>query len=154
MRDHRFLFTFLMALAFAIPPQALGATQSYKQQNLVSLRGIGHRDKQLINPWGIAFGPATFIWAADNNAGVGTLYDQVGHKQSRVVTIPTPNGTGQSAPTGVVFNPDNGISPARANSAMRFLSSPPRTVPSPPGNCRMTRRERQLRALPQTHART
>lgn len=92
--------------AGAIPAQALAAKQSYKQQNLVSLRGIGHRDKQLINPWGIAFGPATFIWLADNNAGVGTLYTPTGQKQPRVVTIPTPKGTGQSAPTGVVFNPN------------------------------------------------
>jgi uncharacterized protein (TIGR03118 family) len=68
-----------------------------------------HTDNQLLNAWGVAFFPNGPFWVADNNAGLSTLYDGEGVKQSTVVTIPPsahePPGT-QSAPTGIVWNPD------------------------------------------------
>jgi len=85
--------------------------QHYIQTNLVSsIPGVGTNptnpmDPQLINSWGLARSPTSFWWVADNGAGVSTLYNGVGTKQSLVVTIPAPTGqSGPSAPTGVVFN--------------------------------------------------
>jgi uncharacterized protein (TIGR03118 family) len=85
---------------------------AYLQTNLVSdIGGIARfKDTNLVNPWGLAYGPTGPFWVSDNNAGVATLYDGQGTPQSLVVTIPTPfkpthgpkahTGT----PTGDVFN--------------------------------------------------
>ncbi|HEY6131914.1 MAG TPA: hypothetical protein VIV27_07840, partial [Halioglobus sp.] len=32
-------------------------------------------DPNLVNPWGIAFGPATPVWVANNHSDTSTLYD-------------------------------------------------------------------------------
>lgn len=83
------------------------SSNSYVQTNLVSdLPGIAaHQDDQLVNPWGLAAGPATPFWVNDNRMGVATLYNGSGVKAGLVVTIPTPaGGTPPSAPTGMVFN--------------------------------------------------
>ena len=80
---------------------------SYVQHNLVSdIPGMADfTDPDLINPWGIAFGPTTPFWISDNHTGLSTLYSGTGVKQALVVTIPPPlGGTPPGAPTGVVFN--------------------------------------------------
>src|SRR5262249_54440790 len=60
--------------------------------------------------WGLAAGPDTDWWVANNGTGVATLYDGSGAAQSLVVTVPTPNGVnGTSAPSGEVFNGTNGF---------------------------------------------
>jgi uncharacterized protein (TIGR03118 family) len=61
-------------------------------------------DKQLINPWGLAYGPSEYFWFSDQGTGLSTLYDGNGVKQSLVVTIPPASGTGLGSPTGIVFN--------------------------------------------------
>jgi uncharacterized protein (TIGR03118 family) len=61
-------------------------------------------DKQLINPWGLAYGPGEYFWFSDEGTGLSTLYDGNGVKQSLVVTIPTASGTGVGSPTGIVSN--------------------------------------------------
>ena len=64
-------------------------------------------DPNLKNPWGIAFGPGSPLWVADNNSGFSTLYNGSGVKQSLEVTIPPPGGSPAgttAAPTGTVFN--------------------------------------------------
>jgi uncharacterized protein (TIGR03118 family) len=79
----------------------------YEQTNLVSnIPGMAKfTDKNLKNPWGIAFGPKTPFWVADNGAGVATMYKGNGTLQPLVVTIPPPKGqTSPAAPTGIVFN--------------------------------------------------
>lgn len=38
-------------------------------------------DPDLINPWGISFGPTTPFWISDNGAGKATLYNGFGVKQ-------------------------------------------------------------------------
>jgi uncharacterized protein (TIGR03118 family) len=94
---------------------ALGAgraeAQGYHQTNLVSdIPGVAAvTDPNLVNPWGLAVGPQTFLWAADNESGVSTLYDGAGHAAPPgpaplVVTIPPPAGGTIAAPTGIVFN--------------------------------------------------
>lgn len=62
-------------------------------------------DPKLVNPWGLAAGPSTPLWAADNGTSTSTLYQGALHHSpiSKVpldVAIP-----GGGAPTGVVFNP-------------------------------------------------
>jgi uncharacterized protein (TIGR03118 family) len=90
---------------------------SYEQVILVSdISGIARfPDANLVNSWGITYGPTTPFWIADNNAGVATLYNQDGVASSLVVQIPLPGGTCPTptpqnptptlaAPTGIVFN--------------------------------------------------
>jgi uncharacterized protein (TIGR03118 family) len=85
----------------------LAADTIYKQTNLVSdIPGsAANTDPNLVNPWGIAFGPASPFWISDNHTGVSTLYNGSGQPLALVVAIPPPSGgTPPSSPTGVVFN--------------------------------------------------
>lgn len=82
----------------------------YTRVNLVSdIDGVARfTDSNLVNPWGLAFGPTTPFWVADNNGNVSTLYN--GHGQAfpvgspLVVQIPTPTSPTGGTPTGLVFN--------------------------------------------------
>ncbi len=80
---------------------------TYVQHNLVSdLPKLADRtDPNLVNPWGIAFGPTTPFWIADNHTGVSSVYDSNGVQTRTAVTIPGPlGGVPFGAPTGIVFN--------------------------------------------------
>jgi uncharacterized protein (TIGR03118 family) len=113
---------FLAASALAqqpTPAAMKGRSPAYLQKNLVTsgppLHGQ-HRDKNLLNPWGLVQGPTTPFWVSDNNAGVSTVYDGKGkadkttveHKKVPfVVTMPGPRNSPASfvaAPSGIVFN--------------------------------------------------
>ena len=103
-----------------VPVAAAPKVNSFVQQNLVSdIPGLAAiTDTNLVNPWGIAFGPSTFFWISDNHSGLSTLYNSTGAVQSLVVTIPPPaGGQAPAAPTGIVFNNttnfDLGGTPAR-----------------------------------------
>ncbi len=104
--------TIAAVLAFG----ALGMAQAYKQTNLVSdIQGLaqnppnGQPDTQLVNPWGLIASPTSPWWISDNNAGVSTLDNGQGVKQSLVVNIPSlVNGTA-GTPTGVVFTGASGF---------------------------------------------
>jgi len=83
------------------------ALAQYKISNLVTNlpKGAKHvGDKQLINPWGLAYAPGGAFWLSDAGSGLSTLYDGTGAKQSLVVTIPTASGSGTGSPTGIVYN--------------------------------------------------
>jgi len=56
-------------------------------------------DPDLVNPWGISFGPTTPLWTANNGTSTSTLYstNPAPAKQPLVVTT-------QPGPTGTVFN--------------------------------------------------
>jgi uncharacterized protein (TIGR03118 family) len=88
---------------------------AFLQTNLVSdIAGIAQQmDPNLINPWGLAYGPNGPFWVADNNAAVSTLYTGKGVAfppgSPLVVNIPLPNGQPGGAPTGIVFNGGNGF---------------------------------------------
>ena len=78
---------------------------SYTQHNLVSdLPGTADlTDASLVNPWGLAQGPTTPAWAADNGTNVATLYQGdgvVGPLQKVPLTVAIPG----DGPTGQVFN--------------------------------------------------
>jgi uncharacterized protein (TIGR03118 family) len=62
------------------------------------------QDPLLKNPWGLAAGPNTFWWVANNATDFSTLYDGEGMKQMLEVSIP-------ASPTGLVFNGVGGAFP-------------------------------------------
>jgi uncharacterized protein (TIGR03118 family) len=103
--------TLIALIAGSMALTSLAGAQQYKQTNLDSdIQGLasnppsGNPDKPLLNPWGIAAGPASPFWVADNNAGVSTLYDGAGVLQGLIVNIPAPGGGPGGTSTGVVFS--------------------------------------------------
>jgi uncharacterized protein (TIGR03118 family) len=100
----------LVALAPVAPAAAKQPGNAYHQTNLVSdLPGMAQlTDPDLVNPWGMAAGPATPAWVADNGTGKATIYPGFVNgspiqKAGLVVSIPG------GAPTGQVFNPTPGF---------------------------------------------
>lgn len=77
-------------------------------------------DPTLKNPWGLALGPSTPLWVADNNAAAATLYG-IPPGGTTVAKVPlevsVPGGrpaTGDGpSPTGQVFNAGNGFGGAK-----------------------------------------
>jgi uncharacterized protein (TIGR03118 family) len=121
-----FAATATVAVAAAGPASAGGhmAPGAFTQRNLVSdIPGVARiTDPHLVNPWGLAAGPATPLWAADNGADVSTLYSGAVRGAIPMIAplvVAIPGG----APTGAVFNPTGGFvvgqGPARA--AARFV---------------------------------
>jgi uncharacterized protein (TIGR03118 family) len=105
--------TSALVLALAGPAAAHGGGNGanvYKKRNLVSdIDGVARiTDPNLVNPWGLAFGPATPAWVADNGKDVSTLYTGGVHK-SIPVTLPLVVGIDGGAPTGTVFNNTTGF---------------------------------------------
>src|SRR5205823_4162929 len=74
-------------------------------------------------PWGLAAGPTSPWWVADNGTGVSTIYN--GNTAAIVrppVTIPSPTGPTGGTPTGVVFNASTSdFLVAGAGTAAHFL---------------------------------
>ena len=56
-------------------------------------------DPNLVNPWGIAFGPTTPLWVANNGTSTSTLYSTNPAPAKQPLTVTT-----QPGPTGTVFN--------------------------------------------------
>jgi uncharacterized protein (TIGR03118 family) len=107
----------LAVAAMAFAPPALGdrggtgrGIGHYTQRNLVSdvPDAAELLDADLSNAWGLAFGPTTPAWVADNGTDVSTLYSgAVGNTPVAKVplTVSIPGG----APTGAVFNGSPGF---------------------------------------------
>jgi uncharacterized protein (TIGR03118 family) len=89
---------------------AHGPGNVYKKRNLVSdIDGVARiTDPNLVNPWGLAAGPSTPVWVADNGTDVSTLYSG-GVRGSVPVIVPLVVGIPGGAPTGTVFNPTSGF---------------------------------------------
>lgn len=64
-------------------------------------------DPNLVNAWGLAYGPGSPFWTSDNVTGLSTLYNAQGVPQGLVVAIPPASGSGPGSPTGIVFNGSN-----------------------------------------------
>jgi uncharacterized protein (TIGR03118 family) len=105
-----------LAVAIAAPAASArthGHDNEFSQTNLISdLSNVGAQvvDPNLKNPWGLAFGPTTPLWVADNGTSIAGVYpvSPVGPtaQPSRLdVTLPPAD----SAPTGQVFNPTSGF---------------------------------------------
>ena len=125
----------------AVFAQPAGATASshpqneFTQTNLVSDRAGQHAqivDQDLLNPWGLAFGPTTPLWVSDNNSNVATVYaippgGATVTKADLTVTLPGGRASTDDggSPTGQVFNAGTGFvvtSPAGSGPA-RFIFS-------------------------------
>ncbi len=91
---------YLAAQTTSAPPN------NYLVHNLVSdlANAADHQDPNLVNPWGVGFGPTPF-WAGNNGTGTATLYGGTGAAIPLVVTIPQAGNAGTAGPvTGVIFN--------------------------------------------------
>jgi uncharacterized protein (TIGR03118 family) len=93
----------LVTAALTAPTAAQAA--GFRQVNLVSDKpGLAMlTDSNLVNPWGLAAGPTTPLWIADNGTDVSTIYPGAAHGvpisiAPLVVSIPG------GAPTGTIFN--------------------------------------------------
>ncbi len=112
----------LIAIGMGLLSQQAAA--AYRQDNLVSnIPGLAaHTDPNLVNPWGISYAPTGPFWVSDNGNGLSTLYNTGGTPQGLVVTVPTaavPTPPPlHSAPTGQVFNINNGT----GGTPVNFLS--------------------------------
>jgi uncharacterized protein (TIGR03118 family) len=82
-------------------------------------------DAHLVNPWGIAFGPTTAIWVANNRAATATQYDGNGKAQPAtplVVNFAPSTGGAAFNPTGIVFNASSDfVVSAAASGASHFI---------------------------------
>jgi uncharacterized protein (TIGR03118 family) len=93
-------------VAAAAPAMATAApANSFKQTNLIANKasfGAKLVDPNLKNAWGLAAGPTTPIWVADNNSGKATVYTGGvnGGAVSLALTVPVPGAN----PSGQVFN--------------------------------------------------
>jgi uncharacterized protein (TIGR03118 family) len=98
----------LGAVAGSLAAQMSSAPpNNYLVHNLVSdlANNADQQDSNLVNPWGIGFGPTPF-WAGNNGTGTATLYSGAGAIIPLVVTIPQAGNAGTAGPvTGVIFNP-------------------------------------------------
>ncbi|HEY7074298.1 MAG TPA: TIGR03118 family protein [Solirubrobacteraceae bacterium] len=104
------LLAILPATAAAKPVAALG---HYAQRNLVSDQAgkAELMDPNLVNPWGLAFGPAsgpTPAWTANNGNDNATLYTG-GLAPNDVKMVPLIVDIPGGAPTGQVFNGSSGF---------------------------------------------
>ncbi len=64
-------------------------------------------DPNLVNPWGVSFGPTTPLWVSNEGTGVASLYSITPNNQVSIVNDPAlfPVRIQGGAPTGQVFNP-------------------------------------------------
>jgi uncharacterized protein (TIGR03118 family) len=101
-----------------------GDDQGFRQLNLVSdVAGMARiTDPNLVNPWGLAAGPHTPLWVADNGTDLSTVYGG-GVGGSKPVALPLVVRIPGGAPTGIVFNRTNGfaVSGSGASAPARFV---------------------------------
>ncbi len=122
-------FIFVALLAAGADAAMADPATTYTQTNLVSdLPGVAaHQDPGLVNPWGIAAGPTSPFWVADNGSGLSTLYNGSGTPIPLVVTIPGPSGA-TGSPTGIVFN--SGVASGNFGSAPFLFGTESGTIVS------------------------
>jgi uncharacterized protein (TIGR03118 family) len=92
----RFVVGFVAALGFGPSIAHAGFVQTDLVSNIPGL--AQNTDSNLVNPWGMSFGPNTPFWVSDQGSGKATLYNALTTPivPLRIVTVPTP--------TGQVFN--------------------------------------------------
>jgi uncharacterized protein (TIGR03118 family) len=100
----------------------LSGKTNYTQVNLVSdVEEYGAQiiDTNLVNAWGIAFGPTGGVWVSAAETNVSTIYDQNGNILRAPVFIPF--GTGGGNPTGQVFNSTSSFIIPSTGKVSRFI---------------------------------
>jgi uncharacterized protein (TIGR03118 family) len=101
---HNLLVATLLVLALSLVSTHAFAQHYGKSVLVKNLAPAKHVDPQLVNPWGLVYGPGSPFWISDQGSGLSTLYDGTGVKQSLVATVPPATGTGKGSPTGIVYN--------------------------------------------------
>ncbi|HEX9082106.1 MAG TPA: TIGR03118 family protein [Holophagaceae bacterium] len=68
-------------------------------------------DVNLVNAWGLAYGPSTDFWVANQGTATATAYDGQGHPPvpALVVSVPPVAGAALRGPTGLVYNGSTGF---------------------------------------------
>ena len=103
--SQEFRRSLITAAILALVVSVISTAALAQYTNTALVKNTGKKgDKQLINPWGMAYGPGNPFWLSDEGSGLSTLYDGSGNKQGLVVTIPSASGSGQGTPTGIVYN--------------------------------------------------
>lgn len=87
---------------------------AFQITNLVSdqaAAGAATTDANLVNPWGLAYGPATDFWVANQATATTTAYDGLGHMPASPLVVSSPSLAGHTmgGPTGVVYNGSAGF---------------------------------------------
>jgi uncharacterized protein (TIGR03118 family) len=101
---HNLVFAAVLGLMLSLG-SSTALAQHYVNAVLVkNLAPAKHVDSQLVNPWGLVYGPGSPFWISDEGSGLSTLYDGTGVKYTPIVTIPPASGTGKGSPTGIVYN--------------------------------------------------
>jgi len=101
---------------------------TFVQRNLVAdilSNGAVTIDPDLVNPWGLAFGPDGALWVANNGTGTATFYGQSGAKLQPTITVPSAVADEPGVPTGLIYNaspdfviPGTGSGPAQGAALM------------------------------------
>ena len=130
----RIIGSVLVVAAFVTVPSARASANDghrdegmYQVTNLVSdVPGLAAiTDPNLANAWGLAAGPATPIWVANNHTDTSTLYrGAVGG--APISKVPLVVNIAGGAPTGVVFNDGTGFvvsDTSGASGGARFIFS-------------------------------
>lgn len=68
-------------------------------------------DANLVNPWGLAYGPTTRFWVANQGTATATVYDGLGQMLATPLVVSDPLAAGRAVggPTGMVFNASTGF---------------------------------------------
>ncbi len=112
----------LLALVLGAPANAAPAASRFNRVDLVSDQPgkAPLVDPNLVNAWGLALGPTSPLWVANNGTNTSTIYaggvnGATPTKASLTVTIPGGAPTGQvfNDTTGFVVEGTNGSGPAR-----------------------------------------
>lgn len=107
------------------------ATSGFVETKLdadVAAAGAARLDSDLVNAWGIAFGPTGVLWVSDNHTGRSTLYQADGTELPTVVMIPTSTDTVGGAPTGVIFNPTTDFTIGSSGRALFIFAGEDGTI--------------------------
>lgn len=72
----------LIAAAVIALALSIAAGTAFAQYTATTLvKNTGKKgDTQLINPWGLVYGPSAPFWLADQGSGLSTLYDGSGNR--------------------------------------------------------------------------
>ena len=89
--------------SYVAPPPTFQVTKLVADQ---ALAGATTTDVNLVNPWGLAYGPTTDFWLANQGTATTTAYDGLGHMPTVPILVsdPTISGSAEGGPTGAVFN--------------------------------------------------
>ncbi len=99
-----------MAVASTLVLSFTAHAQEFTQVNLVSDDLTKHpaqlQDPDLVNAWGLSFGPTSPLWVSDNGTGLSTLYqiDPTTDATSQLGLVVTIPGVAGGNPSGQAFN--------------------------------------------------